>query len=207
MLDPSNLTALAALPWQLQLVLGSGYIAYLLAFVGIRHTHKAADTVFGTLAFGLFSLATLALLPATVHWIAGAALAIVAALCAAIIWRWIVRRQLRKALRWSGYSWADDTPSAWDRLLECEYKGVTQLSVELDYGRYLHSTEAKRLEKLPYGPFVLGTSGDILMYVDQRESAGGEVDQVDGVFDDAWGDLLTYIPAGNIKALSIRLKS
>ena len=99
MLDAETLTDLAALPWQLQLVLASGYVGYLLAFVGIRHTHKAADTVFGTLAFGLFALAALALVPASWHWAVAGGLAISAALLAAVLWRWIVRGLLRRALR------------------------------------------------------------------------------------------------------------
>lgn len=206
MLDAETLTDLAALPWQLQLVLASGYVGYLLAFVGIRHTHKAADTVFGTLAFGLFALAALALVPASWHWAVAGGLAISAALLAAVLWRWIVRGLLRRALRDSGYSWADDTPSAWDRLLEGEYKGVRQLTVELEDGRYLYCTEAERVGELPYGPFILGTSGDVLLYVDKSKSAKGEiVDHTETVFDDDWGNLLTYVPKDSIRKIAIRI--
>ena len=204
--DLSDLSDLAALPWQLQLVLGSGYIAYLLAFVGIRHTHKTADTVFGTLAFGLVALATLASLPDQWNALVVAAVAIAAALSAAVLWRWLIRNMLRKALHASGYSWADDTPSAWDRLLEGGYGGATQLTVELNDGRYLYCTEAQRAGEHPFGPFILGTCGDILLYVDSSKASGGEaVDHTASVFDEEWGSLLTYVPAESIRKVAIRV--
>lgn len=206
MLDATNISDLAALPWQLQVVAASGYIAYLLAFVGLRHTHKAADTVFGTLAFGLFALATLSLLPAKVHWIGAIIIALVSSLAAAVIWRWLVRGELRKLLRASGYTWADDTPSAWDRLLEGGYKGTTQLTVELNDGRFLYCTEAERAGKHPFGPFILGTCGDVLLYVDSSKAPGAEpVDHTDAVFDADWGSLLTYVPADSIRKIAIRI--
>ena len=99
MLDASSLSDIAALPWQLQFVLASGYCAYLLAFVGIRHTHKAADTVFGTLAFGLIAFATLALMPRSVHWLAAGASAFGISLAAAALWRKLIRDWLREKLR------------------------------------------------------------------------------------------------------------
>ncbi|MFI8667133.1 hypothetical protein ACIGGE_11915 [Qipengyuania sp. NPDC077410] len=206
MLDASSLSDIAALPWQLQLVLASGYCAYLVAFVGLKHTHKAADTIFGTLAFGLVALALLGLIPATVHWLLTGAIAFGASVIAAVLWRWMIRQRLRDLFRNSGYSTADNTPSAWDRLLEGGYKGATQLTVELEDGRYLYCSDAERAGKHPFGPFILGTSGDVLLYVDSSKNADGkELDHTAAAFAGEWGNLLTYVPSSSIRKLSIRI--
>ena len=206
MLDASSLSDIAALPWQLQFVLASGYCAYLLAFVGIRHTHKAADTVFGTLAFGLIAFATLALMPRSVHWLAAGASAFGISLAAAALWRKLIRDWLREKLRDTGYTSADDSPRAWDRLIEGGYRGVTQLTVELEDGRQFYCTDAVALKGKPYAPFVLGTSGDVLMYADEAKNPEETSSHsAEGVFSESWGNLLTYIPANQIKRLAIRI--
>src|SRR3546814_2103205 len=56
---------LLSLPWQIQVALGAGYLAYLVAYSGIRDHHKGIDVPFRAIAFGL--VATL-LLYATISW-------------------------------------------------------------------------------------------------------------------------------------------
>ena len=204
---PDILSGIAALPWQLQIVLGSGYASYLLASYGLRNAHKATDTLFGSLAFGLLSLLTLVVVPRiyNVGPVALGCLAFFLALVGAVLWRVIFRKGLRRLLRDTNYSWSDDSPSAWNRLLDCDYKGFTQFTVEMTDGRYLYCTEAERVEGKPYGPLVLGESGDVLMYVDRMKKLDGSLEDLPQVFDDEWGDLLTYIPAGQIRKIAIRV--
>ena len=60
---------------------------------------------------------------------------------------------------------------------------------------------------MPMGPYVLGWTGDALLYVDQSISADGNVKIVEDAFDDNWGNLLTYIPKDEIRKISIRYLS
>jgi hypothetical protein len=133
------------------------------------------------------------------------AIGVASALAAGTAWRFILREALRALLRYAGYSWADETASAWDCLQENSRYGVNQLTVELDDGRYLYCSDTRRVAKLPFGPFTLGARGDLLMYVDRSQSPSGEVRDVEGVFDEDWGDLVTYIPKERIRKIAIRV--
>jgi hypothetical protein len=203
-MDPSTISALTALPWNIQLVTASGYCAYLVAYVGIRYNHKATDTVFASLAFGLVALFVLsAPIPVGDFW--QGAIAFLASVLTGIAWRAKLRIWARRIARKLNYSWADNTAAAWDRLLEeCDY-GPTQLTVEMDDGRYLQCTNAERVGHLPFGPYVLGTTGDVLMYVDQTQTAAGEIRKAAGTYSDDWGAMVTYIPKDHIKKISVRL--
>lgn len=201
-MDLDTLTGLTKLPWQLQVVLASGYCAYLLAAVGHRHTHKTADTVFGSLAFGVIALVALQL-TSQLTFLGSALLAFFAALVAAVLWRKLFGPWVTKVMRDAGYSSNDDTPRAWDHLLR-NADNCTQLTVELDDGRSLYCTDASRVGKMPCGPFVLGTSGDVLMYVDQSRQSDGTLRTITDAFDDDWGNLLTYVPAERIQKLCLR---
>lgn len=201
-MDPDLVRKLVALPWTLQLVLGSGYCAYLLAYVGIRHDHKAADTVFSTLAFGLIAVGAMTLTSRLIDS-AQAVLTFLATLTAGALWRTVLRDGLRRVLRASGYSWNDGTPSAWARLLQ-EQHTPTQLTVQLKDGRYLLCTDTTRVKDVPFGPYVLGWAGDALLYVDRSIAADGKVSDLNDTFNDDWGNLLTYVPRDEIRKVSIR---
>ena len=206
MVDPEYLKRLTSLPWELQLVLAAGYCAYLTAYVGIRHHHRTTDTIFASLTFGLIAYSALFAMSAY-SVPSRIAIALVSAVGAGIIWRVVGRSLLKWIFRKTRYSWADDTPSAWEYLQENSRYGPTQLTVETDDGWTLYCTSAARADKMAFGPFVLGTSGDVLMYVDKSRSPDGEERDLEGVFDDAWGDLATYVPKDRIRTLSIRLTS
>lgn len=205
-MDPQLFESLSSLPWQLQLVLGSGYCAYLVAYVGLRRNHRAADTIFASLAFGLAAVAVLFLADG-LHWAARAGLAFLAPLAAAIAWRALLRLRLRKFMRWVGYSWADDTESAWDCLLENSTDHPTQLTVETDDGWSFHCSDVGKVRDLPFGPFILGGNGDVLMYADRSEAPGAEAADVPGAFTDDWGNMVTYLPQERVRRVAIRFTS
>ncbi|PNU06460.1 hypothetical protein [Novosphingobium guangzhouense] len=203
-MDPKTFTDLAALPWTTQLVLASGYCGYLIAYLGIRYNHKATDTIFASLAFGLVALLVLTLPWQIAGWIRGST-AFFASIGAGIFWRAVIRSGLRRLAARANYSWSDDTPNAWDRLFEVTDHGPTQLTVELDDGRYLYCSNAARVGHLPFGPYVLGTTGDILMYVDRTTTAKGEDREALGTFSDDWGAMVTYIPKDRVRKIAVRL--
>lgn len=205
-MDLESLVRLTALPWTIQIVLASGYCAYLIAYVGIRYNHKATDTIFASLAFGLVALLVISIPLDLPVWLRGL-MAFFASVVAGVLWRTMFRVWLRKAASKLRYSWSDDTPNAWDRLFDLTDHGPTQITIELNDGRYLLCSDADRVGELPFGPYVLGTTGDILMYVDRTITADGELRDASDNFNSEWGDMVTYIPREQVKKVAIRLKS
>lgn len=200
-MDADLLRKLVALPWQLQVVASSGYCAYLLAYRGIRHGHKAADVLFLGLAFGLIAW-TLLSLSARLSVYLQIPIIFFGTTMIAIIWRKIIRTRLQMLLRISNYSWSDDTRSAWERMLTEQFI-PTQITVELKDGRYLFCTDTSRFGKLPFGPFILGANGDVIMYVEQSQIPGSEP-EFHVPIDNTWGNLLTYIPREEVRKIAIR---
>lgn len=203
-MDPTRIGDLASLPWQLQLVIASGYCAYLLAYVGIRRAHKPTDVVFASITFGVVAWFTLTMTGRLVLPVQ-ALLAFSSALLAGFVWRRFLRLSLRRLLRKLNYSWSDETRSAWECLLENSRFAPTQLTVELVDGRQLICTRTGDFYHLPFGPFVLGDEGDVLIYVDEEEGPDGEITLRKTVVDDQWGANITHVPAAQIRALHLRL--
>lgn len=201
-MDPQDLVAITGWPLQYQTVLVAGYCAYLLASVGTRHSHKAADTIFGTLAFGLPALAVWIFLPGLKPgW--AFVLSFAVSISIAVLWRTVIKEAIRRFLKHTGYLWADDSDSAWQWLTQNSNFGPTQLTVELTDGRYLYCSDAHAVRDYPFGPYVLGESGDVLMYVDKSKS-GDKVNTIDNVHVDGWGQLVTYVPKEQIRKIAIR---
>jgi hypothetical protein len=204
--DSQLLQDLTALPWHLQLVLGAGYCAYLIAYVGLRRNHRPMDTLFAAMSFGLIA-ATLLYLARGTAILPQAAIAFGGTIAAGVIWRAFLRDGVRALLRSVSYSWADESASAWDCLQENSRFRPTQLTVETDDGWCFHCSDAARVKDLPFGPFVLGTSGDVLMYADRSEPPGAEACDVPGAFDGAWGNQVTYLPKERVRRVAIRFTS
>lgn len=193
---------LLALPWQIQLALGGGYLAYSVAYAGIRSHHRPVDTAFRALAFGLIVVAVLYALPDVLP-IPRAGIAITAALAGGALWRKLGMRLWRWILRQSNVSWADDSPSAWSRLQGDSRAFITQVAVLLDDDSWLISDPVDQFESAPFGSCILGENGDLALYVTSVEAADGTVLQ-SPVRDARYGDQLTYVPANRVKQLVLR---
>lgn len=194
------------LPWEIQLTLGAGYLAYLIACFGMRDHHKPADVTFGTLAFGLCAASALALVPPAIGW-PRAAIAITAPLLAALLWRLWLGDALRRLARAINLSWSDDTPSAWYRVTQTNRQHfVAQITVILEDGSVLGCADTRPFASAPYGPCVLGANGDIALYVTHaRRPDEDQFIERARVRDPFHGDDLTYIPASRIREMRIRL--
>lgn len=200
-MDAELIRKLADLPWQLQLVASSGYCAYLLAYRGIRQNHKAADVLFLGLAFGLIAWAILSISSSLIVS-AQITFVFLGTLTGAVLWRKFFRGWIEIIFRKTSYSWSDDSQSAWERMLQEQFT-PTQITVELKNGRYLYCTDTSIVGNLPFGPYVLGADGDVIMYVDQSE-VPGEPSETHIPIDATWGNLLTYIPKDEIRKIAIR---
>lgn len=205
-MDADVLSKLAKLPWDIQIVLGSGYLAYLLAYVGIRQNHKPVDAVFLTVAFGLVAVLSLWLTPLLILP-ARMGIAVGTSLFAAVIWRKVGRSALRAVFRSTGYSWADETISAMDHLQENNRSHPRQLCVETTDGFTYFCTNTEPVGALPFGPYILGCTGDVLMYADHSQVPGGDPAPVEGWNDEEWGANITYIPANQVRRIAIRFAS
>ena len=191
--------------WQLQVALGSGYAAYMIAYTGIRSHHQTIDTTFRTIAFGLVATAVLLSVSAAMWKPATIAAAFLATVTSGILWRRWGMTGWSNLLRYLDLTWSDDTPSAWAKFSQDQDHYVTQLTVVTTDGRVLVCDDTRPFERSPQGPCVLGTSGDLTMYV-THSKAVGEANLVESDSPDleGWGARLTYVPAGKIERLEIR---
>ena len=193
--------------WQLQVALGSGYAAYMVAYTGIRSHHQAVDTTFRTIAFGLVATAVMLALP---NWWRPIIIlmAFVATVTVALLWRMNGMRWWIATLRNLDVSWSDDTPSAWAKFSQDQDSRISQLQVVTTDDRVFICDDAEAFADRPQGPCVLGTNGDLTMYVTHTKALGDTTKQRSETIDvDGWGTRMTYIPADKIQRLQVRRTS
>lgn len=195
---------LIELPFAIQVSLGSGYLAYLIAYGGIRQHHTTTDAVFRTLAFGIAATATLSL-PISPPFLLTFS-AFLAPLFIGGCWRKFGMKWSRSLLRHSDVTWSDDLPSAWISLTaEGTAYPHSQISVDLQDGRMLHCNNTRHFADAPYGPCLYGLDGSIALYVTEEIRPDQTTFTHNDVFapDDGWR--ITFIPASNVKRVDIRL--
>jgi hypothetical protein len=193
---------LLSLSLTVQVALGGGYVAYLIAYAGIRQHHSATDVIFRTLAFGL--IASAVVVWTTFIESVRLPLAVAAAAVAAALWRWKGSRWSAAGLRHLDVSWTDDIPTAWLSItaLRTDCK-VSQIAVDLVDGRTLLCDDTRRFQDAPFKTGQFGLTGDVAMYVTaERREDGTWLERNEVRNHD--GDLLTYIPAASIKRVEIR---
>lgn len=193
------------LPLAIQLSLGAGYLAYLLAYAGIRKHHTTADALFGTLIFGLFASAVIYLAGESV-WFLGLAAAL--PILAGALWRWKLRGLFKSLLRYLNISWSDDTPNAW-LTITSEHTDArpSQIAVDTKNGRTLLCEDTRVFGNSPHGPAIFGLDGSVAFYVTDERRADGEWFKHSDVIHPHEGDRLTFIPADQIERVELRLWS
>jgi hypothetical protein len=192
-----------ALPIAVQIALGSGYLAYMIAYAGLREKHTATDAIFRAVAFGLVATAVLtsfdpARLPTKIC-------AVLLTVLAGAGWRWIGMELTRKVLRRTDISWTDDIPTAWLSITAVKTDArISQIAVDLDDGRTVVCEDTRRFVGAPHGPCVFGLSGDLGIYVTAEMRANGEWFSHEHVLHDTQGANMTYLPASKIKRVELR---
>jgi hypothetical protein len=203
LIDETNI--LLNLPWKIQVALASGYAAYLLGYRGVRAAHKAIDTAFITLVFGLVATSVIVLL-AGQNIVVITASAFAASCVSAILWRMIFSQWLHGVMHHFNISWSNDDPSALATLSNNTKYPLTQIAVELDDGTWLRCDDTSKYIGAPFGPVVLGPNGDIAFYLTHQELLGADAKQLTSVRDPNYGDRITYIPAHRINRITFRHK-
>lgn len=196
-------TEILALSWTVQVALASGYAAYIIAYRGIRSHHSAQDTLFSVLVFSLIASTTLWWLRTNSPIFAGLS-AFLCCIATASLWRSVGAPFLNWCLRKGKISWADDTPSAWARLQENRSVRVSQIAVWLNDGSRLICEDVAKFDGLPYAPFILGTNGDVLIYVSHTRPKDGDPKEQPTTLVEGAGARVTYIPASQIARVTIR---
>jgi len=196
--------SLLDLPWATLVTLASGYVGYFIANVGLKDHHKNVDITFSTLVFGLFSATAYGAFPShAVYWSTLVALA--TAMITGAIWRKYGRKWMYQIMRALNISWSDGTNSAWQQVFGQIGYRTTEVFVILKDGSGLLSRNLARFEGLPNGPFALGNTGDVILYVTHHSAPDSDDwHEFAGVIDDDWGALATYIPADQIARVEIR---
>lgn len=203
------------LPINIQLALGSGYLAYLVAYAGIRQHHTPTEVIFRSLAFGMAATAILLWAPEAPaifnrwkHPLWRPAAALAATISIGAFWRWRGMRWSRLGLRKLNISWTDDIPTAWLSITatETDYS-PTQIVVDLDNGRTLMCDDTRLFNGAPFSPCVYGLDGSIAFYVTAERPPNGEWVEIADTRHEGEGDMLTYVPAAAIKRVQLRLLS
>lgn len=203
--------SLINLPWATLVTLASGYIGYFIANVGLKDHHKTIDITFATLVFSLLPTLGYTLIsmictsPFTTY--ASTASAVVIAVVTGALWRICGRKWMYGILRALNISWSDSTSSAWQQMFGLIDYRCTELFVILRDGSGLRSSPLTNFEGLANGPFCLGNSGDIILYITHYKPADREnwVEyDPDAVTHESWGALASWVPADQIARVEIR---
>jgi hypothetical protein len=193
---------LLKVPVAIQIALAAGYLAYLVAYAGIRQHHTAADATFKSIIFSTATSAVLLWKPFVPY--VNEAVAVLAALACGLVWRSVGIKASQSVLRSTGISWADDVPNAWLTItaLRTDLR-PSQIAVDIEGGRTLCCDDTTVFADAPYGPCVYGLDGSIAFYVTaERRPDGRWTEHTD--IRTTQGDRLTYVPASAIKRVEIR---
>lgn len=199
-------TDLFKLSFTVQLAIGSGYLAYLIAYAGIRQHHTAADAILKSFVFGVITSATMLYGYQSKIWTPVVAFSLT--IVAGILWRWRLMSWWRNLMRQSGVSWADDIPTAWLSVTATNTAySPSQVAVETVDGRLLFCEDTRVYGDAHEGPVVFGLNGDVALYVTAERRPDGDWIEKDEIRHSSDGDLITYVPASQIKRVQLRYLS
>ncbi|MEM1198051.1 MAG: DUF6338 family protein [Pseudomonadota bacterium] len=210
---------LLSLPYELQIVLVSGYLAHKVSTIGRSEKPSTEDLVLQVLTMGLIGrICFLGIVDVWSNWFPstqndvssdGARLMVVGVctvLCSLVIaavWRkWGVSIASRIMSSMGVYR-DDHQSSTWDSIFR-EKVAWAFIQVHVDDGRVLESKFDLVPDTAPVGKITLNSDG-IALYVtgiyDTQMSR-----TVHSPTDESYGHILTYVPANTIKQVEIGLK-
>jgi hypothetical protein len=195
-----------ALPLYLQVTLGCGYLAYVIAYAGKRNEEKTLDILLGTVLLSL---------PSTIVWLGsdywalpewGKVLeALVVALLVGVAWR-----------KWGMNAWfglmhqyrvsnSDINKTTWQRITQDMQAVPTQLQVVLNSGVIYMCEDVQAYSDAVIPRYRTDLEGNVALYVSCWFDEEGIRHENESVRYHGWGDELTYIPASEIKQVIFRI--
>ncbi|KFI34294.1 hypothetical protein CG51_05255 [Haematobacter missouriensis] len=187
-----------------RVAVGAGFLAYGLAYAGLRQDHSAVDVFLGTLAFSVLATLVFQQPEDWSDW-SRAACAIGVTLCVALLWRAWLRDFCIWAIGKLGVHREDGVHRSWAALVQTKRK-VGQISVHTRDGRTLYLNNRQIYSHAPWEGLYLGGDGSVIMAVEEEEFPDGSEEQREDVHHAEWGTRMTYIPASEVVRVNIRLK-
>lgn len=187
-----------------QVSLGSGYLAYLLAYAGLREHHNSLDAIFITLAYAAVASLGFWSAASAGPWLAAMAGA-GSAMTAAALWRKWLRDICQRLLSIARVHRDDGLHRAWSAIVQTDCK-VGQASVHTKDGRVLYLNDRSLYSKSPWQGLYLGGDGSVVMVVEEEELPDGTTEVRQGVADDNFGVRMTYIPPDQVARVNLRMK-
>lgn len=195
-----------AWPWATALFFAAGYAAYFVANAGIRGHHQQIDVAFSTAIFGFFAIMPYrALMDRGANIYTASAIGFCCAVIVGALWRKWGRGVLEWSLKTTGVSHVNDSPSAWNDLIETKgYHGYS-LTVTLKDGWQYQSENLYQFRHEPNGPCRMGANGDILLYPTTcREKAFTEWKPTGSEAYGGYCAEALYLPAAEIRSIEFR---
>ncbi len=195
-----NINEMLQLPIYLQVSLGSGFLAYVIAYHGKRKNEKAVDLLFGVIAFSLPGI-LLWLSLEKIEYATAQSIFLVVTLTVGLglLWRKWGQRLWYHLMHKSRISNDEGYAKTLPRLIQDPTIKPTQLFVTLKNGKILGCTSIDAFRQSPVSGWSIDDEGNIAMYV--CEVDGKSV--IDETIND-WGQLVTYIPKEEVHCMDIR---
>ena len=202
---------LLKIPYELQIVLVAGYLAYKIISIGKGRNHRTEDFLLQVLSFGVVArsatAATLWLLPKSMPIAVDEAVSIafVAVLTCALailfgmLWRSIGERAARSIMNATGVYRDDHESSVWQSIMNQPARW-TVVQVHLENGLVLEANFGQ-MKPYPKVPVIMNEDG-MAIYVTgrYREDNSFEQYEITGNDDDI---TLTYLPRSSIKRVDV----
>ncbi|WP_170402376.1 hypothetical protein [Ruegeria arenilitoris] len=202
----SDVQTLLNLPVDTIAVLTCGYLGYRLAYTGKDAKHKATDTVFLSLAFGLVAKLVFVFMEGNgcPLW----AIVVTALACSLLVsaaWRKWVQKRVFKLLRDTKVSSHDNFQSAWESVIADDGMELSQIIVRRTDGVAVMCNDLHAFKKTRTGAFYLGHDGSVALYVTHQRDKGGDWEDVSDELDsEDGGKLMTIIPADQVASTQLR---
>ena len=202
----SDAQTLLDLPVGTITALASGYLSYRLAYAGKDAKHKATDTAFLSLVFGLVAkLVFDGMENAGCPILAAVVIALVCSLLVSAVWRKWGQKCVFKFLRNTKISSHDNLQSAWESVISDDGITLTQIVVRRTDGFTVMCNDLHAFEGTKTGPCYLGQDGSVALYVThQRDKDGEWEDLTDDIDIVGSGQLITVIPADQVASAYLR---
>lgn len=204
---------LIGLPSQIQIVIAAGFLGYMAAFAGVRFRHGQVEVVLYTVVFSVIASAALAFFSFlwALVWPSFAAFpaavsAILATVAVGYTWRQWVRPQAFRRLRSMGLAQHDGTGASrvLDGIINDPNLVWNQIAVRLTDSTTLICENTSVHSNAIIGFARVDSDGNVAMVASHMQDAVGMTVELEGVRDPL-GDRVTYIPAGQVHSIVVRL--
>ncbi|MCZ4279934.1 hypothetical protein O4H49_04035 [Kiloniella laminariae] len=207
------------LPYEVQLYLASGYLAYIVASGGLEKNHKATDTIFHALIYSVIAkiigynlvqdiliiCSAPSYLIKYIPWVTGFSIPIVLAVC----WKKYLKRIIIKRLQDFKITTENYRGTTLNSIIEDDYKQLSFISIKRIDGSHFDSDLAAISYELPENSLItkncdIDEEGNIAIYVTKVTDPNGKelpIPIKGGVLDENRREHLNYIPASQIAGI------